>query len=200
MKQVRRALKEDKHIIEELRISEFNRSGEFKLLKPEKLLWSDIDDANIVLVVFDENNNAVSTMMGITVYEAKEAEAIINCSVPDTLHFPSIIFTSAATLYPLRRSGFNQLIRYYFLLYGQKVDIKTFISPVYKNAPRIKFMKMLGYEFVTPERNWQTKLNPNSERQLGLLEASKIPEALSVIEKYRRAIIDEYKWQGTPLA
>ncbi|MBF0243477.1 MAG: hypothetical protein HQK64_13510 [Desulfamplus sp.] len=75
MKQVRRALKEDKHIIEELRISEFNRSGEFKLLKPEKLLWSDIDDANIVLVVFDENNNAVSTMMGITVYEAKEAEA-----------------------------------------------------------------------------------------------------------------------------
>ena len=199
MRQIRKALKEDKHIIEDLRISEFNRSNEFKLLRPEKMLWSEKDDTNIILVVFDENGTAISTMTGVTVYNTNETEDIISCSIPDTLQFPAMIFTSAATFKPLRRMGFNQLTRYYFLSYGLVSNIQTFISPVYKNAPRIKFMEMLGYEFVIPERNWQTKLNPLSERQLGLLEASKIPNALSVIKQYKGHIIDEYPWQGEPL-
>lgn len=199
MKHIRRALKEDKHIIEELRISEFNRSTEFKLLKPEKLLWSAIDDENIVLVVFDEKNTAISTMMGITVYNANEAESIINCSVPDIVKFPAMLFTSVATLKQFRRMGLNQLLRYYFLLYAEKNNIQTFISPVYKNAPRVKFMEIMGYEFVTPERNWQTKLDPLSERQLGLLDSSKISHALSIIREYKESTLEEYPWQGSPL-
>ncbi|MBF0411819.1 MAG: hypothetical protein HQK70_03800 [Desulfamplus sp.] len=199
MKHIRRALKEDKHIVEKLRISEFNRSTEFKLLKPEKLLWSAIDDANIVLVVFDDNNNAISTMMGVTVHGVEEAEEMINCSVPGIVKFPAMIFTSAATLQPFRKMGLNQLLRYYFLLYGLTTNIQTFISPVYTCAPRIKFMAMLGYQFITPERNWQTKLNPLSERQLGLLDASQISNALSIIEHYKQETLDEYPWQGEML-
>jgi len=199
MRQIRRALKEDKQIIEELRISEFNRSTEFKLLKPEKLLWSATDDANIVLVVFDENETAISTMMGVTVYKVRDAEEIINCSIPGIVKFPAMIFTSAATLKPGRQMGLNQLLRYYFLLYGSKTGIQTFISPIYKNAPRIKFMTMLGYEFITPEKNWQSKLDPLYERQLGLLDILKIPNALSIIKQYKKQTLDQYSWQGAPL-
>ena len=199
MRHIRRALREDKNIIEEIRISEFNRSTEFKLLRPEKLLWSEIDDNSIVLVVFDENNTAISTMMGITTHNTNETEDIINCSVPDIVKFPAMLFTSAATLEPFRRMGLNQLLRYYFLLYASKNNIQTFISPVYKSAPRVKFMKMMGYEFVAPERNWQTKLDPRSERQLGLLDSSKIPHALSTIEFYKKDTLNKYTWQGEPL-
>ncbi|MBF0229798.1 MAG: hypothetical protein HQK63_09480 [Desulfamplus sp.] len=199
MKLIRRALKEDKSIIENLRISEFSRSTEFKLLKPEKLMWSEIDDNNIVLVVIDDNDTAISTMTGITVNNANDAENIINCSVPDIVKFPAMIFTNAATLKPFRRKGLNQLLRYYFLLYGANNNIKTFISPIYKNAPRIKFMEILGYKFITPERNWQTKLDPLSERQLGLLDASNIPNALSMINQYDKQTLEEYPWQGPAL-
>lgn len=199
MKHIRRALKEDRQIIEELRISEFNRSTEFKLLNPEKLLWSETDSANIVLVVFDDNKRAISTMRGVTVSTVDEAEDMLNCSVPDSVNFPAMIFSSAATLQPFRRSGLNQLIRYYLLLYASANNIQTFISPVYKNAPRTKFMAILGYEFITPEKNWQTKLDQLSERQLALLNIAKVPETLSTLVKYKGMVIDEYPWQGPPI-
>ncbi|MBF0259915.1 MAG: hypothetical protein HQK62_13975 [Desulfamplus sp.] len=199
MKHIRRTFKHDKKIIEELRISEFNRSTEFKLLKPEKLQWSSIDDENIVLAVFDDNGTAISTMAGVTVHTLSEAENLTKCTVHKSVKFPAMIFASAATLSTFRRTGLNQLIRYYLLLYGTTIDIKTFISPIYKNAPRSKFLKILGYEFVNPEKNWQTKLDLLSERQLGLLDVSKIPEVLFLIRNYKGNLLDEYPWQGTPL-
>lgn len=199
MQHIRRVLKQDKEEIERLRISEFNRSTEFKLVKPEKLLWSEVDENNIVLAVFDENDTAISTMMGITVKEQSHAEKILNASLPDTILFPAIIFTSAATLKPFRRRGFNQLLRYYFMQYASSNKIKTLISPIYKGAPRIQFMELLGYEFIIPERDWQTKLTPTSQRQLGIFDCSKISNAMSVIQKYNSDVIDQYPWHGTEL-
>lgn len=196
MRQIKRASRADREIIEQLRISEFNRSSEFKLLKPEKLLWSSVDDASIVLVVIDDKGKAIATMRGITTHSPVDADKIVQCSVPKNSQYPIIIFTSAATLKPLRRNGFNQLLRLYFLKYALSYGIQTLVSPVYKNAPRIEFMASLGYQFITPERNWQTKLHPTSERQLGILTADKFEQAISIIEKRNTQLIIDYPWQG----
>ncbi|SLM31171.1 hypothetical protein MTBBW1_280007 [Desulfamplus magnetovallimortis] len=196
MKQIKKATEQDRKKVEELRISEFSRSTEFTLLKPEKLLWSKTDDESIVLLVLDENMTALSTMRGITVNERTEAEKILKCTVPASTDFPAIIFTSAATLKPFRRRGFNQLLRLYFIQYALKNSIKTLLSPVYKNAPRIEFMKKLNYIFITPEKNWQKKLNPKSERQLGILVCEHFEHAINIIKQNNSFLIKEYPWHG----
>ncbi len=196
MRQIKQATRHDQKKIEALRISEFSRSADFTLLKPEKLLWSQTDDDSIVLLILNEHGIALSTMRGVTAPDCAAAEKILKCSVPETVKFPVTIFTSAATLKPFRRRGFNQLLRLYFLKYARCNNIQTLISPVYKNAPRIKFMKKLGYKFITPETNWQKKLDPKSERQLGLLTATKIERAISVIEQCNAKLIHAYPWQG----
>ncbi len=199
MKQIKNGTRQDKSLIEELRISEFSRSTEFKLLKPDKLRWSQTDDESIVLVVIDEKDTAIATMRGITVENSTTAEKTLQCTIPETVKFPIMIFTSAATLKPFRRKGFNQLIRLYFLKYALNNNIKTLVSPIYSNAPRIDFMGKLGYEFITPEKNWQDKLNPTSERQLGILNAEKIEHAIAIIENFNALLIADYPWNGHKL-
>jgi len=140
MKHIKVATGKDRTIVENLRISEFQRSTEFKLLQPEKLLWSKTDDQNIVLVVMDENMTALATMRGITVNDHTTAENMLQCSMPDTVQFPAMVFSRAATLKSFRKQGFNQLVRLYFIKYALKNNIETLLSPVYSKAPRIEFM------------------------------------------------------------
>ena len=195
MKLIRKSTNSDIKRIEELRISEFSRSTEFSLLKPEPLMWSELDSQSLVLVVLD-GENAISTMRGVKAEDRKYAESILQCTVPEDTLFPSLIFTSAATLKPLRKKGFNQLLRLYFLHFGIFNNIKTFMSPVYKNAPRIDFMKTLGYKLITPEKNWQKKLNPKSERQLAILKKESFKNAINIIEERNYNLIKEFPWKG----
>lgn len=196
IRQIRQATRQDRKKVENLRISEFNRSTEFTLVQPEKLLWSKTDDKNIVLLIQDDKGAALSTMRGITVQGHAAAENLLKCTVPQDVRFPVMIFTSAATLKPFRRRGFNQLLRLYLIKCAMNNNIETLISPVYQNAPRIQLMASLGYEFIIPEKNWQKKLNHHSERQLGILTSDKFKDAIAMIEQHNAQLIGLCPWHG----
>lgn len=195
MKLIRQAARRDNVQINALRIREFQRSAQFTLIRPEKLLWNDCDDDAIVLAAWD-GPCAVATMRAVVVNTTAEAESCVQCTVAAETDLPVMIFTSAATHWDYRGIGLNQLLRYHFLKIALDNKIQALLSPMYEGAPRIRFMKDLGYKFNIPRLSWQNKLNPKATRILGVLERARMPQAVDFIETHRNDIIKAYPWKG----
>ena len=198
MKIIRQATHQDHRQINALRITEFQRSAQFTLLKPEMLLWNRFDDDAVVLSAWD-GPCAVATMRAVVVHCLSEAESCVQCRVPKDVALPAMVFNNAATRLEYRGLGLNQLLRYYFLKIALDNRIQSLLSPMYDGAPRIRFMQALGYEFSTPLRSWQKKLSPKAIRILGVLARAKMPHARAYIETHRREIIETYLWKGAPV-
>jgi hypothetical protein len=196
MKCIRRATSQDSDIINRLRIDEFRRSTEFDLLLADQLKWNRCDDIHIVLAAWADRRRAVSTMRAVVVSDVPEALDSVQCSLPDQLPFPAIVFNSAATHMGYRRQGLNQALRYYFLRAAIRCGIEAILSPIYQGAPRIDFMKALGYRFMTPEKSWQTKLAPKKERILGILPRNRMGRAIDYLRTHRNEVLQAYPWQG----
>ncbi len=193
---IRRATSQDSDIINRLRINEFRRSTEFDLLLADQLKWNRCDDGNIVLAAWTDRRTAVSTMRAVVVSTIPEALTSVQCSLPDQLAFPAIVFNSAATHLDYRGQGLNQAIRYYFLRAAIRCGIEAVLSPIYRGAPRIDFMKALGYRFMTPEKSWQTKLAPKKERILGILPRNRMGRAIDYLRTHRNEVLHVYPWEG----
>lgn len=196
MNSIRQVTPKEQKQITQLRITEFGRSSEFSLKKPEKLEWNQCDDKHVVLAAWDASGLAVSTMRAVQIDNAIEAASAIECTPPPQVNYPAIIFNSAATRKSHRGLGLNQALRYHFLLSALRGHIQTIISPIYEGAPRIAFMAELGYEFMVPKKNWQTKLAPKRRRIVGLLQRSKMAHALRHLMAQRTDIIRSYPFQG----
>ena len=197
MKCIRRATYKDRKIINRLRIKEFSRSSEFDLLLADQLKWNRCDDTHIVLAAWANRRKAVATMRAVVVINRSYARACLQCSLPDQLSYPAIVFNSAATHIDYRRLGLNQAICYHFLLAAVRCGIEAILSPIYQGAPRIDFMKQLGYRFIAPEKNWQTKLLPKNKRILGILPRSQMGRAIDCLRRCRGEVIQDYPWMGS---
>lgn len=196
MKYIRRATLKDCDTINHLRIDEFRRSTEFDLLLADQLRWNSCDDRHIVLAAWAGRRTAVSTMRAVVVKDKADALTSVQCSLPDQLVFPALVFNSAATHIDYRRLGLNQAIRYHFLRAAIRCGIEAILSPIYRGAPRIDFMRALGYQFMTPNKSWQTKLAPKKERILGILPRNRMGRAIDYLRTYRNDVLQAYPWQG----
>lgn len=200
MKQIRIAFAEDKKEVTALRIKEFARSKNFKLLKPKLLRWNHIDDAHTVLGIWNEHLEMIATLRLIRVTTLQDASTRLEADIPIAIYFPCLIFNSAATRHDYHRQGFNQLLRYYSIRAAQAYHIQHLISPVYLNAPRLALMEKLGYTFHEPPHTWQTKLAPYSPRILAILEKNRFASARKFLEKAIPHLIDTYPWTGEPIS
>jgi hypothetical protein len=200
MKQIRMAIARDQKEITALRLQEFGRSRNFKVLKPEQLQWNDIDDTHTVLGVWNEHREVIATLRLVRVSNMEEAVTRLEADIPVKIGFPCLIFNSAATRQDHHRQGFNQLLRYYSIQAALTHDIRHLISPVYLNAPRLALMEQLGYTFHEPPRTWQTKLAPYSQRILAVMERSSFASALNYLETSIPHLITAYPWTGRSIA
>ena len=198
MKQIRLALAKDAAQISDLRIGEFNQTQDFRLLKPELLEWSDKDEASTVIGIWHDET-AVATLRLMRVADSEKANRVIEARLPVPVTFPGLVFNAAATRKAFRRRGFNQLLRYYSIRAAQASGIQSLLSPVYQSAPRISFMRQLGYECHVLEDSWQTKLAPNSPRMICILEEKKFAAALVLLEQAIPDILQAYPWAGPPI-
>lgn len=196
MKHIRLAHDKDTHKISTLRITEFNRAKDFSVLKPEKLAWNHLDDAGSVLSVWEDKQTLVSTLRLVAVCNAQQTCQTIEASLPVPVEFPGLVFSAAATRKSFRKRGFNQLLRYYGIKSALKLGIKSLFSPVYQNAPRIKFMESLGYTPHVLNDSWQDKLAPNSPRMVCILKEREFARALEFIRELIPDLLADYPWKG----
>jgi hypothetical protein len=136
----------------------------------------------------------------IRVANLQEAVTRLEADIPIAIHFPCLIFNSAATRQDYHRQGFNQLLRYYSIRAALAHHIQHLISPVYLNGPRLALMEKLGYTFHEPPHTWQTKLAPYSPRILAVLEKNRFASARDILEKAIPHLIDTYPWTGEPIS
>ena len=198
MKMIRRATFDDQSAISLLRIQEFKRANEFKLVKPECLLWDRHDEENVVLGAWD-GPEPVSTMRAVLVRNSAQATQSLQCTVPAQISYPAIVLNSGATQLGYRGTGLNSALRYYVLEAAIWDKIKTIIGPIYQGAPRTNFMQKLGYVFMTPTKSWQNKLSPKKVRMLALLKEARFHQAAMLIKTRRADILREFPWSGEPI-
>ncbi len=137
MKQIRRAGTEDAESITDLRVTEYKRSRDFTLLRPETLFWNETDDTETVLSIWDKNDRAIATMRMVCVTNLRQAEIMMKSEVPGRVEFPALIFNAAATRKEWRRKGFNQLLRYYGIQIAKVRGIQSLLSPVFQKSPAL---------------------------------------------------------------
>ncbi len=200
MKKICQVTAKNAEDIESLRIQEFRRSAQFSLLKAEKLKWGVADDASVVLAAWDDAGRVVSTMRGAVASTQAQAEAILHCSVPEALAgFPAMVLTIAATQLELRDQGFNSTLRYYFFLAAKQSGIASMLGAVYLKAPRMKIMFDIGYQVHEPQKNWQNKLKPKSQRVLAYLNQDRFDYAIDKLGRLQASMIQDYPWMGPPI-
>jgi hypothetical protein len=196
MKQIRLASAEDGCEITDLRIKEFKNSKDFELLKPEQLYWNSTDDFHTVIGIWGENQKIIATLRLIRVNDLQETCDRLEADIPVNVSFPGLVFNAAATRKSYRRQGFNQLLRYYCIKAAMEHRIQCLFSPVYQTAPRVAFMKKLGYSCHVLTNTWQTKLAPHCPRVLAVLEQERFLTALKILEKTIPDLIKKYPWKG----
>lgn len=196
MKQVRVASAKDSDQISNLRLTEYQSSKDFILVNSIFLEWGGNDKNCPVISVWNEEDEVIATILLTPVKNTQSAIEIIEYNLPTEISFPALVFSKAATKKSYRKKGLNQLLRYYCIKAALDYNINSLLSPVFKQAPRIAFMKEMGYQFYTPLETSQTKLIPVSIRKLAVLERSKMEYAIKIIEKKIPNLIKEYPWQG----
>lgn len=196
MKQIRFASDKDGDKIGALRLTEFQRSSDFKLVNSSFLEWGELDKKCKVVCIFNEKNQAISTILLNSVENNNEAVDAIGYNLPTKIPFPALVFSRAATRLSYRRKGLNQLLRYYSIKAAVNSNINSLISPVFKHATRTDFMKEMGYQFYTPDETSIENLIPSNIRQLAVLDRSKMEYAIKIIERRIYDLIKEFPWQG----
>ena len=196
MKQIRTACPQDAHAITNLRVREYSRAKDFKLLKPEALRWNAMDEAHTVLTIWNEDDDLIATMRMVRVASMPIAEEVMRSEVPGKVNFPALIFNLAVTRKENRHQGLNQLLRYYCIQLAKTMGIQSLLSPMFQKSPRVKFMKSLGY--VCHERNlsWQSTLVPGSPLILCILGQDQFDDALTALEKAIPDLLKDYPWTG----
>lgn len=114
MKCIRRATRTDATEIYSLRLSEYMRAEEFRLVEPTVLVWNERDDRDVVLAAWDQRGHAISTMRGGIARDKREAEERIKCELPNEYVFPSLLLDRGATKEEYRGKALNAALRYYF--------------------------------------------------------------------------------------
>jgi len=199
MKHVRITSEQDSKQIADLRISAYQSSKDFRLVNSNFLEWGEKEKTCPVIGVWNNDDNAIATILLIVVDNAQKAARTIEYDLPIEVPFPALVFSRAATKQTYRRRGFNQLIRYHCIKAALECNINSLLSPVFEHATRTGFMKEMGYQFYTPQETCRDKIIPANIRKLAVLERSKMEYAVQVIEQRIPDLIREYPWDGDPI-
>jgi len=196
MKHVRITSEQDSKQIADLRISEYQSSDDFKLVKSNFLKNNKSKGEAITLGVWNEQDEVIATLVLIFVDDIRKAEQKIESTIPTKISFPALIFRKAATKQAYRKKGLNQLLRYYSIKSALECGIHSLLSPVFEHATRTKFMEKIGYRFYSPLQISKDKLIPNTVRTLAVLNRDAMDNALRTIENSIPSLIKEYPWKG----
>jgi hypothetical protein len=197
---IARASRETAALIVRLRLAAYGESREFRLLKPECLEWSRVDDEEVVLAAFTASGEAVSTTRGGIVRGAREAAEHLGCSVNLAAHhFPALLLSRGATERRAGQAGLHSALRYYFLRSILNSSICSALGMVYLSAPRTNLMREIGYEFEAPKRVWDLEVEPIQPVMVAHLRADRIAKACQQLESLVGDTLRAYPWHGPPI-
>jgi hypothetical protein len=187
----------DAPAISALLLAQYQAAREFRLLRPDRLLWDGVQGAGAVAAGWDEGGRLVATMRARIVGSAAAAEAALDVSVdvPQAC-FPAVILSRAATAPGLARTGINSLLRWHLLRAALAQGARGALGLVYETAPRLTLMSAIGYRFASPARVWDPEVEPRNPPLLAWLSEDDLPPAVAVLEERVRDAVAAWPWRG----
>jgi hypothetical protein len=187
----------DAPAISALLLAQYQAAREFRLLRPDRLLWDGVQGAGAVGAGWDEGGRLVATMRARIVGSAAAAEAALDVSVdvPQAC-FPAVILSRAATAPGLARTGINSLLRWHLLRAALAQGARGALGLVYETAPRLTLMSAIGYRFASPARVWDPEVEPRNPPLLAWLSEDDLPPAVAVLEERVRDAVAAWPWRG----
>jgi hypothetical protein len=190
----------DADAVNALRLELYSQAREFRLLRPEKLVWNGCHDDGAVAAGWDADGRLISTMQSRFVATRAQAEEKLGISVElDESWFPAVILSRAATARGHGRSGLNSVLRWHMLRAAQAGGSRSLLGLVYADAPRLNLMRELGYHFRSPGLVWDDEVEPIQPPLLAHLAAAGFPAALAKFEASAAETIASYPWRGPAL-
>jgi len=194
------ALPADANAVNALRLALYSQAREFRLLRPEQLVWNGRQDDGAVAAGWDADGRLISTMQTRLVPTRALAEERLGISVElDESWFPAVILSRAATAPGHGRSGLNTVLRWHMLRAAQARGGRSLLGLVYAAAPRLNLMRDLGYRFQSPELVWDDEVEPIQPPLLAYLAAADFPAALEKFKLAAAEPIAAYPWRGPAL-
>jgi hypothetical protein len=190
----------DADAVNALRLELYRQAREFRLLRPEQLVWNGCHDDGAVAAGWDVDGRLIATMQSRIVPTRARAEEKLGISVAlDESWFPAAILSRAATARGHGRSGLNSVLRWHMLRAAQAWGCRSLLGLVYADAPRLNLMRALGYRFQSPEHVWDDEVEPIQPPLLAYLAAADFSAALATFETTAAEPIASFPWRGPAL-
>jgi hypothetical protein len=194
---IRIATRADADAVYRLRLEAYAASREFRLTRPELLLWDEHDDDGIVLVACDASGTMLSTTRGGVVSNVAEAEDALTCSVPlPSSAFPALVLGKGATRRGAGSGGLHSALRYHFLDGVRDSNLGSVLGLVYEGAPRTNLMRRLGYRFERPARFWDPEADALKQPLLAVLDRDRVDAACAELLAELGDLLERFPWAG----
>jgi hypothetical protein len=198
---VTRATRRDASAVEQLRRSCYARAPEFELLQPECLDWDACDDQAVVYQLHDLQGTLLATVRSHWVADAHSLAQQMGCECSLAADcFPTLFLSRGATTSAAARGGLHSLLRLHFLRAAQSLGAASATGAVYENAPRVRSMQLLGYEFQRPARVWDPEVRAIQPMLVACLPGRRVAAAVQSLELLLGDTVARYPIHFDPTA
>jgi hypothetical protein len=195
---VRLACEADRGLIGDLRRVAYQSAREFSLSDGAHLGWSDLDEVSAVITAW-RGPDLVSTLRATVAEDITAAEGILTCSVELAgTAFPAMVLTKGATRPGRGAGGLHSALRYHCLLAGDRYGVRSVLGLVYTDAPRVRTMAELGYEFRRPARVWDPEGSALTQPLFAVLPGDRLKAAIGTLASAFEETLAAYPWVGPP--
>ncbi len=194
---VRRLNKNDAEAVFAVRQEAYESSAQFKVLNYSYLEWNQVDDVAIVLGVFNEKDELMSSLRGEFIRSRAEAEEKLHYTINPKLDlFPGILLGRGATKRAYRNYGFNSLLRYYYLGLAIDFPFKSTFASVFEKAPRIGLLRDMNYRFSIPSDAQDNDIHVLTREYFVYLERKHFLPSFQFLQTKFGNVISRYSWTG----
>jgi hypothetical protein len=166
----------------ELRLLAFSKSPQFVWRDPAKLGWTPTDDEAVVFGVWCAGRLVATSRVYLRANRAQAEQAIeYDLTELPPERFPCLIAGRSAT-HPehanIGLSGVLRLAMIESLLGPLAYPIRSILAVVYDGAPRVRSLRMAGYDCFACARHWDSEATAQVPPLLVNLAASNFRAAL----------------------
>jgi hypothetical protein len=161
----------------------YRLSTSFSWFDEAALEWTAVDDASVVVGVFDGQAGLVATVRASIRADRPSVEAILayaTHNVPD--RFPALVGSRSATNPAFTRHGLAAAMRWVLVGHAMRLRLGSITGVVYDDAPRVRSMLAQGYEFYTPPHHWDAEATLVANPIIISMPASAFAQAKALIE------------------
>lgn len=187
--------------VENLRSIAYHNSTGFKVINEDVFekycRWCEKDDTGIVLLLLNENGDAISTLRGNVYFDSAEHEASNPSFAGHTGNFvkyPVLDMTFAATAPNYYNGGFLSVLRYY-MYFLHRHTVKSISGQVVKESVLFHTLQHLGYNFkeiAKTQPSFDKATKAVDKWMLAILDSKKFDWAIEILRTKYSETIKQY--------